>query len=100
MARTRTYTTKKFLVAKLSIASCRDFTRSLARYNGWSCRVFNFNLNLNYCFLSVQRYLILIRPFHVFVVEPILSEGCPDFVILDDGWTCVSYDGSRLVVFI
>ena len=34
-----------------------------------------------------------------FTIEPILSEGCPDFVILDDGWTCVSCDGSRSAQF-
>ncbi|CAB3977694.1 methionine aminopeptidase 1D, mitochondrial [Paramuricea clavata] len=34
-----------------------------------------------------------------FTIEPILSEGFPDFVILDDGWTCVSCDGSRSAQF-
>ncbi|XP_028403622.1 methionine aminopeptidase 1D, mitochondrial-like isoform X2 [Dendronephthya gigantea] len=34
-----------------------------------------------------------------FTIEPIITEGFPDFVILDDGWTCVSCDGSRSAQF-
>lgn len=30
-----------------------------------------------------------------FTIEPILTTGRPSFVILDDGWTAVTRDGSR-----
>lgn len=34
-----------------------------------------------------------------FTIEPILTEGSTDFIILDDGWTCVSCDGCRSAQF-
>ena len=65
-------------------------------YEIFSSKCVSSYLNRNFC-VSFRHSIILTCPFHVFVPEPILSEGFPDFVILDDGWTCVSRDGSRLV---
>jgi len=33
------------------------------------------------------------------VAEPVITEGKPDIVILDDGWTAVTVDGSRSAQF-
>ncbi|XP_064472251.1 methionine aminopeptidase 1D, mitochondrial-like [Ornithodoros turicata] len=35
----------------------------------------------------------------VFTIEPVISEGGPDIVILEDGWTAVTLDNSRAAQF-
>lgn len=35
----------------------------------------------------------------IYVTEPILSEGTDEVYILSDGWTAVTYDGSRTAQF-
>jgi methionyl aminopeptidase len=31
----------------------------------------------------------------IFTIEPVLAQGMEDVVILEDGWTAVTLDGSR-----
>lgn len=35
----------------------------------------------------------------IFTIEPVISEGGPDIVILEDGWTAVTLDNSRAAQF-
>lgn len=34
-----------------------------------------------------------------FTVEPVITDGEPDIIVLDDGWTAVTVDGSRSAQF-
>ena len=39
------------------------------------------------------------KPGMTFTVEPAISEGRPEIVILEDGWTAVTEDNSRSAQF-
>jgi len=35
------------------------------------------------------------KPGQTFTIEPVITQGMEDIMILDDGWTAVTVDGSR-----
>lgn len=45
--------------------------------------------------------LNIVHRLHItnFILEPVISEGNPEVVILEDGWTAVSLDDSRSAQF-
>lgn len=45
--------------------------------------------------LSGNRYNGLMKPGMTFTIEPALSHGSENTVILEDGWTVITEDGSR-----
>lgn len=39
------------------------------------------------------------EPGMTFTIEPVLGQGSRDVELLEDGWTCITTDGSRTAQF-
>lgn len=59
------------------------------------CVIVDQILITTYIFFLVNRYPGLMKPGMTFTIEPVLSHGNENTVVLDDGWTVVTEDGSR-----